>query len=151
MFFSLFYDNIYFFYLKLHKWPFFNVFQRFRTKYVLPSKSEFFNNFYFNFHVLIKNKSNTLYIFFSLNLHKLRKLNLFIGFTNIFKKIPFSCYIKCNTSHFNEKKIYISFRKRIFHSFFMFWLKMKAKAKNILTFIAIHFFFLTKKRKLSPF
>ena len=32
------------------------------------------------------------------------------------KKIYFSCYIKCNTSHFNEK-IYISLRKRIFQCF----------------------------------
>ena len=32
------------------------------------------------------------------------------------KKISFSCYIKCNTSHFNEK-IYISLRKGFFSVF----------------------------------
>ena len=53
---------------------------------------------------------------FSLKLHKLPYLNLFICFNNILKKISFSCSIKCITSHFNEK-IYISLRKRIFHFF----------------------------------
>ena len=33
---------------------------------------------------------------FSLKLHKLPYLNLFICFNNILKKISFSCYIKCN-------------------------------------------------------
>ena len=83
-------------------------------------------------------------LFFSLKLHKLPYLNLFICFNNILKKISFSCYIKCNTSHFNEK-IYISLRKRIFQCFFpfisMFWMKMKEKAKNILTFLGNSFFF----------
>ena len=106
MFLSLFYDNI-FFSLKQHNDPFFNVFQRFRKKIMF---------FSFNFHVLIKNKPNTLYFFFSLKLHKLPYSNLCIGFNNILNKIPFSCYVKCNTSNFN-KKIYISFRKRIFLCF----------------------------------
>ena len=55
-------------------------------------------------------------MFFSLKLHKLPYLNLFICFNNILKKISFSCYIKCNTSHFNEK-LYISLRKRNFQCF----------------------------------
>ena len=83
-------------------------------------------------------------LFFSLKLHKLPYLNLFICFDNILKKISFSCYIKCNTSHFNEK-IFISLRKRIFECFFpfisMFWMKMKEKARNILTFHDNSFFF----------
>ena len=67
-----------------------------------------------NFHVLIKTWTTRYSVLFSsLKLHKLPYLNLFIGFNNILKKIPFSCYIKCNTSQFLEK-IYISFRKRIF-------------------------------------
>ena len=45
-------------------------------------------------------------LFFYLKFHKLPNLNLFIGFNNNLKKILFSCYIKCNTSHFKEK-IYI--------------------------------------------
>ena len=71
-----------------------------------------------NFHVLIKNyeQYTIAYFFFSLKLHKLPYLNIFICFNNILKKISFSCYIKCNTSHFNEK-IYISLRKRIFQWF----------------------------------
>ena len=55
-------------------------------------------------------------MFFSLKLHKLPYLNLFIFFNNILKKIPFSCYIKCNSNHLNEK-IYISLRKMIFQFF----------------------------------
>ena len=62
--------------------------------------------------------NNTLErIIFSLKLHNLPYLNLFICF-NILKKIFFSCYIKCNTRHFMEK-IYISVRKRIFQCFFL--------------------------------
>ena len=49
-------------------------------------------------------------MFFFLKLHKLPYLNLFICFNNIMKKLSSSCYLKCNTSHFNEK-IYISLRK----------------------------------------
>ena len=56
-------------------------------------------------------------MFFSLKLHILPNLNLFICFNNILKKISFSCYIKLNTSHFNEK-IYISLRERILQCFF---------------------------------
>ena len=59
------------------------------------------------------------------------------------KKISFSCYIKCNTSHFNEKNIYF-FKKKDFSVFFpfisMFWMKMKEKARNILTFHGNSFF-----------
>ena len=82
-------------------------------------------------------------LFFSLKLHKLPYLNLFIGFNNILKKIPFSCYIKCNRRYFNEK-IYTSLRKRIFQFFFlfisMFWMKMKEKPRNILNFYSNSFF-----------
>ena len=114
-------------------------------KYVFTSKNEFFSNFFY-FHVLIKNKTNALYIFFSLKLHKLPYYNLFIGFNNILKKIPFSCYIKCNTSYCNKKiYIYISFRRRIFQCFFFtlpcFDWKWRKKARNILTFYCNSFFF----------
>ena len=82
-------------------------------------------------------------LFFSLKLPKLHYLNLFICFNNILKKISFSCYIKSNTSHFNEE-IYISLRKRIFQCFFpfisMFWMKINEKARNILTFHGNSFF-----------
>ena len=82
-------------------------------------------------------------MFFSLKLHKLTNLNLFICFNNILKKISFSSYIKCNTRHFNEK-IYISLRKGIFQCFsfhFHVWVKMRKKARNILTFHGNSFFF----------
>ena len=82
-------------------------------------------------------------MFFSLKLHKLSYLNLFISFNNILKKISFSCYIKCNTSHFNEKK-YISLRKRIFQCFFysfpFFQWKWRKKQEIYYLFMAIHFF-----------
>ena len=68
-------------------------------------------------------------MFFSLKLHELPYLNLFIGFKNILKIIPFSCYIKCNTSHFKEKK-YISLRKRIFLCFFFSFPCFKLKCKK---------------------
>ena len=47
-------------------------------------------------------------------------------------KISFSCSIKCNTSHFNEK-IYISLGKRVFQCFSfisMFWMKIERKSKK---------------------
>ena len=83
-------------------------------------------------------------MFFSLKLHKLPYLNLFICFNNILKKISFSCYIKCNTSHCNEK-VYISLRKRIFQCFFLsfpcFEWKWRKKQQIYYFFMAIYFFF----------
>ena len=83
-------------------------------------------------------------MFFSLKLHKLPYLKLFICFNNILKKISFSGYIKWNTSHFNEK-IYISLRKRIFECFCpfvsMFWMKMKEKSKKYINFTWQFIFF----------
>ena len=69
-------------------------------------------------------------MFFSLKLHKLPYLNLFICFNNILKKISFSCYIKCNTRHFNEK-IYISLKKGFFSVFsFHFHVLKENEGKN---------------------
>ena len=69
-------------------------------------------------------------MFFSLKLHKLPCLNLFICFNNILKKISFSCYIKCNTSHFNEK-IYICLTKKNFQCFsFQFHVLNENEAKS---------------------
>ena len=48
-----------------------------------------------------------------------KPLNIFICFNNILKKISFSCYIKCKTSHFNEKNKYY-FKKKDFSVFFSF-------------------------------
>ena len=52
------------------------------------------------------------------------------------KKISFSCYIKCNTSHFNEKK-YISLRK-LFFSVFSFHIHVlnenEGKSKKYINF-----------------
>ena len=75
-------------------------------------------------------------MFFSLKLHKLPYLNLFISFNNILKKISFSCYVKCITSHFKEK-IYISLRKRIFQSFsfhFHVFNENEGKSKKYINF-----------------
>ena len=76
-------------------------------------------------------------MFFSLKLHKLHYLNPFVGFNNILKKMSFSCYIKCNTSHFYKKNIYF-FKKKDFSVFFpfisMFWMKMKEKSKIYINF-----------------
>ena len=92
-------------------------------------------------------------MFLSLKLHILLYLNLFIDFNNILKKILFSCYIKCNTSHFNEKKIYF-LKKKDFSVFFpfisMFWVKMNEKARNILTF-HVNSFFSLKIAWIIPF
>ena len=91
-------------------------------------------------------------LFFSLKLHKLPYLNLFICFNNILKKISFSCYIKCNTSHFNEKNKYF-FKKKDFSVFFpfisMFWMEMKEKARNILTLHGNSFFSLKIAKIIS--
>ena len=110
--------SLLFFFLKLHKLPYLNLFIC-------------FNNF-------LKKISFSCYsvLFFCLKLHKLPYLNLFICFNSILKKISFSCYIKWNTSHFNEKIFF--FKKKDFSVFFpfisMFLMKMKEKARNILTF-----------------
>ena len=76
-------------------------------------------------------------MFFSLKLPKLPYLNLFICFNNILKKISFSCYIKCNTSHFNEKYIYF-FKKKDFSVFFFLHFYVlnenKGKSKKYINF-----------------
>ena len=81
--------------------------------------------------------------FLSLKLHKLPYFNLFTGFNNILKKIPFSCYIKCNTSHFKKKK-YIYFRKRIFQFFsfhFHVLIENEGKTKEYIDFFLQLIFF----------
>ena len=117
-----------------------------KKRYIFTSKSEFFNNFPWISTFQLKIWAiHYRVLFFSLKLHKLHYLNLLIYFCNILKKISFSCYIKCNTSHFNEKYIYF-LKKKDFLVFFpfisMFWMKMKEKARNILTFHGNSFFFL---------
>ena len=82
-------------------------------------------------------------MFFSLNLHKVPYLNLFNCFNNILKKISFSCYIKCNTCHFNEK-IYISLRKRFFQCFFLSFpcfYENEGKSKKYINFSCQSIFF----------
>ena len=83
-------------------------------------------------------------MFFSLKLHKLPYLNLFICFNNILKKIFFSCFINCNTSHFNEKNIYF-FKKKDFSVFFSFHLHVlnenEGKSKKYINFSRQFIFF----------
>ena len=118
------------------------------------SKSEFFSNFLWISMFYLKTWTIRYSIlFFSLKLHKLPYLNLFIGFNNILKKIPFSCYIKCNTSHLNEK-IFFSFRKRIFSVFSLHILVLienEGKRKKYINFLLQFISFFSKLHKLSPF
>ena len=136
-------------------YPFFNVFKGFtiffcqihlslEKKYVFTFKSEFFSNFLWIYMFELKTWTIRYSVLvFSLKLHNLPYLNLFIFFNNILKKISFSCYIKCNKNHF-KVKLYISLKIRIFLCFFlfisMFWMKIKEKERNILTFHGNSFF-----------
>ena len=83
--------------------------------------------------------------FFSLKLHKLPYLNVFIGFNNIFKKIPFSCYIKCNTSHFNEKGYIFHLEEEFFSVFSLHYhvlIENDGKSKKYINFwLQFTFFF----------
>ena len=58
-------------------------------------------------------------MFFSLKLHKLPYLNLFICFKNILKKISFSSYMICNEISISMKNKYY-FKKKDFSVFFSF-------------------------------
>ena len=122
--------------------------------FLLP-KVEFFSNFLWIsvFYLKIWTIHYNV-LLFSLKLYKLPYLNLFICFNSILKKISFSCYIKCNTSHFNEKNIYF-LKKKGFFSVFSFHFQVlnenEGKSKKYINFSWQFIFFFSKLHKLSRF
>ena len=83
-------------------------------------------------------------LFLCLKLHNLPYLNFFIGFKHNLKKIPFSYYKKCNTSHFKVKTIYF-FKKKDFLVFFSFYfhdlIENERKSKIYINFLLQFIFF----------
>ena len=69
------------------------------------------------------------------------------------KKVSFSCYVKCNTSHFNEKNIYF-FKKKDFSVFFSFHFHVfneyEGKSKKCINF-SWQFKFFSQNCLIIPF